>query len=298
MGLDVNGVRFMLRAASRGVNFARVATLGRQGMHLSGAQLNALLSKLRPRLQSSSLTAASSAPGQYSEDFFRYLGAKHIDSIDYSGYEGASLCHDLNSPIPRNLARKFSVVVDAGTLEHVFNFPVAIKNAMELVEKNGHLIIVTPVNNFMGHGFYQFSPELFFSVLSEENGFELEEMVVTELYDDSQWYRVTPPKGGIQGRVTLNNREPTYLMCLARRVSDTCEIFATSPQQVDHQQAWSHESGTRQLADEPRQKSIAPVLKTLLQPLKGVMWVRRLARLTRHLHRNPWTPQHYTPIEP
>jgi hypothetical protein len=32
---------------------------------------------------------------------------------------------------------------------------------------------VTPANNQMGHGFYQFSPELFFRVFSQENGYLL-----------------------------------------------------------------------------------------------------------------------------
>ena len=77
----------------------------------------------------------------------------------------------MNLPIGDDLKRKFSVVIDGGTLEHVFNFPVAIKNCMQMLDVGGHFFVHTMANNFMGHGFYQFSPELFYRVFSPENGF-------------------------------------------------------------------------------------------------------------------------------
>ncbi|GHV03646.1 hypothetical protein AGMMS50229_03290 [Campylobacterota bacterium] len=43
---------------------------------------------------------------------------------------------------------------------------------MELVKTGGHLILGTPIDNYYGHGFYQFSPELFFSLLDRDNGFD------------------------------------------------------------------------------------------------------------------------------
>ena len=50
------------------------------------------------------------------------LGAKSIDSIDFSDYENASIIHDLNIDLPNNLENKYSLVLDWGTLEHFFNF--------------------------------------------------------------------------------------------------------------------------------------------------------------------------------
>ena len=60
----------------------------------------------------------------------------------------------MNEAIPDSLKGKFSCVLDGGTLEHVFNFPQAIKNAMEIVAIGGHFLGVVPANNFSGHGFY------------------------------------------------------------------------------------------------------------------------------------------------
>ena len=37
-----------------------------------------------------------------------------------------------------------------------------------------HFVRITPANNFFGHGFYQFTPELFFRIFSAANGFEVE----------------------------------------------------------------------------------------------------------------------------
>ena len=56
------------------------------------------------------------------------------------------------------------MVIDGGLLEHVFDFPTAIRNCMRMVRQGGHLILNLPVNNFPGHGFYRFSPELVFRV--------------------------------------------------------------------------------------------------------------------------------------
>jgi 2-polyprenyl-3-methyl-5-hydroxy-6-metoxy-1,4-benzoquinol methylase len=87
----------------------------------------------------------------------------------------ASIIHDLNKPVPKELEERFDVVLDGG-LEHVFDFPQAIENAMRMTKIGGHLILETPANNLCGNGFYQFSPELFFRVLDSGNGFELERL--------------------------------------------------------------------------------------------------------------------------
>ena len=85
-------------------------------------------------------------------------------------------------------------------MEHVFNFPQAIKNCSELLKKNGQILHILPANNFSGHGFYQFSPEFYYSVYSEENGFENTEVFLAEYPEDNKhidyWYKTTKPKDG------------------------------------------------------------------------------------------------------
>jgi hypothetical protein len=49
---------------------------------------------------------------------------------------------------------------------------------MNVVSIGRHFVAVTTANNFMGNGFYQFGPELYYRILSEENGFLVEEMIL------------------------------------------------------------------------------------------------------------------------
>ncbi len=173
----------------------------------------------------------------YAEGFLRTLGAKEIVSFDASAYEGASIIHDLNQPISHDQKGRFSAVLDGGTLEHVFNFPDAIRNCMEMVSEDGHFLAITPTNNHAGHGFYQFSPELFFRIFCAENGFELEHLIVFEETLNSPWYEVTDPQT-INERVMLVNENPTMLLIIARKVR-TVEIFGSVPQQSDYLTAWN-----------------------------------------------------------
>src|SRR5262249_50656134 len=96
-----------------------------------------------------------------------------VESIDFSNNEGATIVHDLGQPLPTDLHARFDLAVDGGTLEHVFNFPVAIANLMRLVKVGGIAYTNGPCNNLCGHGFYQFSPELMYRVFSASNGFEI-----------------------------------------------------------------------------------------------------------------------------
>jgi len=174
----------------------------------------------------------------YSEPLFEILGSKNIQSLDYSAYENATIIHDLNVPVPSGYHKKYSCVVDGGTLEHVFNFPVAVKSCMEMIKPGGHYIGISPVNNQMGHGFYQFSPELYYRVFSEENGFRIKKMFVS--VDDetnTQWYEVADPKT-VSNRVMLVNNYPISVRFIAERIAEK-EIFAVWPQQSDYISTWN-----------------------------------------------------------
>ena len=83
----------------------------------------------------------------------------------------------MNIPISDSSKDKYTVVIDGGSLEHVFNFPIAIKNCMEMLQVGGYFISLAPANNMLGHGFYQFSPELFYRIFSKENGFSVVQYV-------------------------------------------------------------------------------------------------------------------------
>jgi hypothetical protein len=223
-------------------------------------------------------------PTGYVEPMFTKLGAVNIDSIDYSSYEGASVTHDMNLPIPDELKGRFSAVFDGGTLEHVFNYPQALKNAMEMVTVGGHFLAMTPCNNCMGHGFYQFSPELFFRAFSEGNGFELEDMFVCL---KGHWYRVSDPEA-IGQRVELINNYPTLLFIQAKRLRYT-EIFATAPQQSDCVALWGA-SKTSPPSTAPRKSASLFLRRIVPEFVKRPIRVHRQAAHYKITNKNAFQP--------
>jgi len=175
----------------------------------------------------------------FAEPLFEMLGASEICSFDTSGYEGATCVHDFNMPIDACFKARFTTVFDGGALEHIYNFPVAIRNCMEMVRVGGHFLASTPTNNFAGHGFYQFSPELFFRIFCPANGFETEHLFIYEEMKNpfrAPWWEVTDP-ARLQRRVTLVNTRATLLLILAQRIKAE-PVFTSFPQQSDYVPLW------------------------------------------------------------
>ncbi len=237
MGLDINGTKFLLYARARGVSFDETAMIGRQEMLLGISDLEDNLKQFGLSFSNAEVDEILNGSGKYAEAFFKALGAKDIVSFDASAYENASVVHDFNAPIPDSFKNRFTTVLDGGTLEHIFNFPTAIRNCMEMVAEGGHFLAITPTNNHSGHGFYQFSPELFFRIFSEQNGFEMQHLIIFEETTNGPWYEVADPKT-VKERVALANEYPTMLLIIARKIR-TAEIFGTMPQQSDYMAVWN-----------------------------------------------------------
>jgi hypothetical protein len=290
MGLDDQGLRFLLYASTRGVRFTRTAMIGRQELHLSPASLSRAL--LESGFSNSEVLATRllGEKGGYAEPLLALLGAAEIRSFDAARYEGATDIHDFNQPIDPAAAGRFSLVLDSGSLEHVFNFPIAIANCMALTEVGGHFVAITPANNWCGHGFYQFSPELFFRVLCPENGFRVEQMIVAEC-PDGAWLEVADPARARE-RVTLVNRRPTYLLVIARRVEATQQM-ALAPQQSDYLEVWSNRSPALRYTPSRVGSRARAVIKALVPGL-----LKRVYRgyLEHRAHEARYDPRHFNPV--
>ncbi|MCP3969651.1 MAG: methyltransferase domain-containing protein [Rhodobacteraceae bacterium] len=94
------------------------------------------------------------------ETLMRKLGFGEIESMDFSDYEGATILHDLNKPIPSDLEGRFDFILDGGTIEHVFNIPVVLENVFRMLKPGGRFVSVNCMNGWPGHGLYQFNPDL------------------------------------------------------------------------------------------------------------------------------------------
>jgi hypothetical protein len=210
----------------------------------------------------------------FADNFFRLLGAKEIVSVDRSDFEGATLLHDLNERFPENLRGQFDFIFDGGTLEHIFNYPAALRHCLELLRVGGHFVTVTPASGQMGHGFYQFSPELFFRVFSAENGFALRKII---LYDcskpDADFYEVKDPaQTGLRSGLTTSRA--IQMLVLAQKIAEK-PLFASPPQQSDYVAAWeSHKARAR----DKNVKDDSGALRRLRIKLNPYwpFWLRRL----------------------
>jgi hypothetical protein len=241
MGIIYRQAKMLLDARRRGIPMHHVVMIGRQTLLLHPSELKSLKKDFGIELPDYRW-------GEFTDRFLKdCLGAEKVDVLDYSAYEGANLLHDLSQPIPGDLVAKFDLVIEAGTLEHVFNFPVAIKNLMQMIKVGGMLNASTVSNNLCGHGFYQFSPELIFRVFTEENGFKMDKLFATEsrypgveLSAERAVYEVIDP-AIVRARVGLLTKGPIMLFFEAVRTADR-PIFEKPPLQSDYAAAWQDAS--------------------------------------------------------
>lgn len=237
MGIIYRQAKMLLDARRAGVVMDRIVTIGRQSLFLHPAEL-----RLIRRICPGALTDYKWA--EYADRFFKEcLSVSEVNTLDYSAYEGANLLFDLNRPIREELRGGFDVVVEAGSLEHIFNFPVAVANLMQMTRVGGTIFASTVSNNLCGHGFYQFSPELIFRVFSRENGFELGTVLALEarypgieLTPISHAFEVADP-ASVGARVGLMTKRPVMLLFEARKKSES-PLFVNSPMQSDYAAAW------------------------------------------------------------
>jgi hypothetical protein len=150
----------------------------------------------------------------------------------------------MNTPVPPELHGRFDHVVDGGSIEHVFRPDEALANTMRMTKVGGTLIIWTPANNLCGHGFYQFSPEFFFSALSLRTGFDLEIIRLVECRFPSvslapalAVYDVRRPHE-LRERVGVTSRRPLMLLVRATKLEHHADPFAVPPQQSDYAAQW------------------------------------------------------------
>ena len=217
-------------------NWGKVLTLGRQSVLLPPWELRqwesiapegVTFGDFVPRIDDASV----------GEELIARLGAETVDSMDNSPYEGANVIHNLNEPVPDHLKLAYDVVFDGGTLEHIFNYPTALANAMQMVREGGWFLSIAPSNMWCGHGFYQLSPEVFRTALSEHHGFELKLMAFA-LSKFQREYWVSDERAlRSSERLGIYSRYPACMLVAARRISPKTPS-ALAVQQSDYEVRW------------------------------------------------------------
>lgn len=181
---------------------------------------------------------------------FSAMGFEIIHSIDLSDFEGATHVLDLNSnSFPDEMKSHYDVVLNAGTLEHVFRIDRGIAACIDMLRIGGRLISVAPMNNYVDHGFYQICPTFFTDVayandLTVEASYEVEIIRQSNKAAESAIIRsVKPGDFGIVGALNANPR--LFVSMLKKGLKSTSEripvqeyyrrLFQSAPDRVERQ---------------------------------------------------------------
>lgn len=136
------------------------------------------------------------APGEreYAEGFFQYADYDRVKiannvhqrtllqslgfakdkilAVDINDFEGAEIVHDLNEPVPHELYGRFDLIIESGTIEHVFSLKDAFFNLVRMCRVRGLIVQFCPVD-MINHGFVNLNATLLLDFY-KSNGFECE----------------------------------------------------------------------------------------------------------------------------
>lgn len=259
MGLSTNFAPIVFELLSRVERRDAVLTLGRVTLEFDSKKANDMLEVAgfgRP------LEAGSPLDDQI---LFRAMGFKAVESLDVSDFEGATKIFDLNTrPLPKALIGQFDMVIDAGTMEHVFRIDCGFANCREMLRPGGRLLSVSPMNNYVDHGFYQFSPTLFADI-AYANGLEVEAAFEVEIHPrlkpEQSRAEIRTVLPGDFGQVGALNANPRLFVSMLRRTeASTSDAL---PIQAYYRKLFANEPGADKTLEQRRSFT---VIDGIMQP--------------------------------
>ena len=229
MGISLNPCHFLVHTKGP---LGRTLTLGRQDNNFPRDE-----ALLRRVFESADREADFTAilRDRTADTLLRALGATEVHAMDVSAFEGAGFVHDLNEPIPPSWAGQFDTVIGGGTLEHVYHLPNAFENVARLVRVGGRFIGISPANNWLGHGFFQFSPELMWS-FCQGFGFQVHRIDCYARDGFPQPYPIPDPD---QVRQRLEMATPPHKIDLMTDATKVAEQYPKRLYQSDYVSRWN-----------------------------------------------------------
>lgn len=225
MAISFNEAAF-LKYCNKNHNFNKTAVLGRQRIQPS-KYLNKILNK-----------SLDFDFGKYHDllltDIFK---ASLIDVYDISEFEGANKVCDFGKPVSES--EIYDTFIDFGSSEHIFEISQSFKNIIKLTKIGGMIIHNLPTDNGCGHGFYQISPELFFSLYSEKNGFKDTEIFMIDISKNKPSYVIKLKKPSKGDRIEIRTKNE---MCVWVKTIKFKNIKISNVYQSDYISKWSKEA--------------------------------------------------------
>lgn len=229
MGIDLTALRALFLIKRHNLcDFSRTVTLGRHEIFFSREEFQYVKNSSGVKMEYDD----EFSPLSFQEKLLKAFGAAEPVSIDASDYENADIIHNFNAPVPASLRQKFSLFLDFGSIEHIFDVRQVVSNVGLLLEVGGHALVLTDANGNAGHGLYQFSPEFFYSTFSEENGFSDTAVCLVDKLNPKKWLLIKPPRLA-RGRVNIPAGKQYYVFCLSRKVANVENIVVEQSDYAD-----------------------------------------------------------------
>src|SRR5215471_12516656 len=125
MALNGATARLLLEESKRTPFSGAVLELGRQSTSFAFDELRLWAADMGINLSTQDSGAAGASRYVSDKTFLRALGFDEVFSCDVSNYEQPDFIFDLNLPVAEAVRNRFEVVINGGTLEHLFNLPSA-----------------------------------------------------------------------------------------------------------------------------------------------------------------------------
>jgi len=239
MGIDYHGAIALKHFTTRN-KLGKTLTIGRQAIHVSPKVIKKIFKLNNSSIDKIFTTTQKIGNFYFCEKLLTELGATCVDSLDASNYEGANIILDLNKEL--KFEKKYNTIIDFGSSEHIFNVAQTFENYSQLLVEGGILIHVLPANNQCGHGFYQFSPEFFYSLYNYKNGYRDTEIFMVEMPNKKFWFKINTPKPG--QRIYFESKKPCYVVCFTQKNMNL--YIEKDVQQSDYLHEWAVQPQTSQ----------------------------------------------------
>lgn len=259
MGLTPSNLRLLIRLGGD-LGFAGpVLSLGNQDVYASAADVRGFFGQMgrAPREPERILAHTSAAFARHwperARDFihaqtvFEMLGIDGYVDLDWFSDDAPMRVHDLNQPLPPDLEDGFGLVLDSGTLEHVFDVRQGLENVARAARVGGWVVHLSPAAD-VDHGFFSFSPTLFYDTY-EANGFA-DARCFIQLLDPEDLMAPCPTFGYRYGMALGHLLDPARvpLVCFAARKTAPVKRLAIPTQGLyDRSRPWP--SGEARAAD-------------------------------------------------
>ena len=101
-------------------------------------------------------------------DLLSCFSKANYNCLDRSSYEGATIIHDMNTPLPKNLHGRFDFIYNGSCMDNLFDPVSFIRNTSDMLKGAGRILHIECATGVPG-AYLMYSPEWFFSYYAINN---------------------------------------------------------------------------------------------------------------------------------